>query len=395
VRILTVCTSSSVFGAEVITLKTLEGFKKSGHEQLAVTTTWTDGEFNRRLANLGIVEIRLPFGTLSKRVALQPLWWTANVLARVPWLWSGWLRTLRQFQPDIILFTCTRHVMLLYPWLGSYRSYLIEYTSLEPTTARRWQYQLFARKLTGFIAVSHFMLDHVHRVGAPRAQIHVVRSAAFSESDLPRLESEAEEMFTPGNGSLRIGIVGQIASWKGHDCLVEAARLLRRSGRVFGIYVFGTGAPEYLSKLKDKIAVAELTDYFHWMGFQKQSASIYGAIDVCVVPSCFGDPFPTVAMEAGAYGLPVVATGAGGLPEIVEDGVTGWIVEVNAPKELADRLEWIMDNPDNARKMGLAGRERVFREFTQERMISEFEAVFAKALRNRKDLAVATSAQHR
>jgi glycosyltransferase involved in cell wall biosynthesis len=390
VRILTVCTSANVFGAEVITLKMLEGFRQAGHEQLAVTTIWTDGEFNRRLANLGIPELRLPFGTVSKVLAWRPMYHTANVLVRLPWFWHGWLRAVRDFQPEIILFTYTRHVMLLYPWLGRRPSYLIEYTGLEPSSFRRMEYGMLARKLTGFIAVSKHMFQHILRTGAPRDQIHVIRSAAFSESDLLRAEAEAQNFASSGD-CLRIGIIGQIDPYKGHDCLVEAARLLKQAGRMFAVYVFGTGSPDYISALKRKIAAAGLSDCFHWMGYQKEKTSIYRNIDVCVVPSCFGDPLPTVAMEAGAYGLPVVVSRAGGLPEIVEHGITGWIVDVNAPAQFADRLEWLMDNPDAAKAMGLAGRQKTFREFTQERMISEFEALFAKGLAKPKSTLLAAS----
>ncbi|PYK74034.1 MAG: hypothetical protein DME42_05370 [Verrucomicrobia bacterium] len=85
-RILTVCTSTNVFGAEVVTLKMLDGFQRAGHEQLAITSIWTDGEFNRRLALLGVREVRLPFGAFSKRIAFRPLWWTLNTVVRLPWL---------------------------------------------------------------------------------------------------------------------------------------------------------------------------------------------------------------------------------------------------------------------------------------------------------------------
>jgi glycosyltransferase involved in cell wall biosynthesis len=102
--------------------------------------------------------------------------------------------------------------------------------------------------------------------------------------------------------------------------------------------VFGTGAPEYLSKLKDKIAVANLpTTSTGWVF--KNKALPLRRIDVCVVPSCFGDPFPNGC--DGSRSLRVAGCRNRrrvGLPEIVEDGVTGWIVEVNAPKELLIRF---------------------------------------------------------
>ncbi|MEN3368670.1 MAG: hypothetical protein V7609_813 [Verrucomicrobiota bacterium] len=380
-RILTVCTSTNVFGAEVITLKMLEGFARAGHEQLAVTSTWTDGEFNRRLAKIGVPEHRLPFGALSIRLRLQPMWWTMNVLVRLPSLWMGWKRAMRQFQPDIVLFTSWRHPLAVYPILDATPSFLIEYSFLDLTKTRRKLYRVLTRKLAGFIAVSEFMRDHVKLVGAPADKVYLVKSAAFSGRDREAVEREAQ-LFAPNPtaATLRIGIIGQISPHKGHDDLVEAVIELRRRSRAFVVYVFGTGSTKYVDQLKSKLSDAGLNETFSWSGFVKERANIYGSIDVCVVPSRSGDPFPTVAMEAGAYGRPVVASRRGGLPEIIVDGITGWLDDLTQPRKFADRLEWFYDNPEAARGMGLAGRERIFREFTQEKMISDFESLFRRHL---------------
>ena len=381
-RILTVCTSTNVFGAEVVTLNMLEGFIRTRHAQLAVTSIWTDREVNRRLARLGVPELRLPFGAFSKRLASQPLWWTANTLVRLPWLWTGWLRAVRKFRPDVILWTSSRLPLLVWPWIGKQPSFLIEYTSLEPTRTRRSLYVLLARKLSGFIAVSDFMREHLHRVGAPRHRIHVVKSAAFSEAEVSQIEKETAP--NQNHSPTCVGIVGQIAPHKGHDCLVATVRLLKNRGCEVSVNIFGVGATEYVSRLKGKIADYGLTENFHWKGYQRNRAEIYRSIDICVVPSCFDDPFPTVAMEAGAYGLPVVASRVGGLPEIIENGVTGWLVNPNEAEQFADKIEHLICNAQHAGKMGLAGRRRIVQQFTQEKMIASFEKLFADY--QRKDL---------
>src|SRR5437667_196053 len=130
-RILSVCSNYRVFGAETITLKMLEGFKQNGHEQLAVTSPHTDGEFSRRLVGLGIREEIIPFGAIV--LQLRYCKWTAYTLTRLPVLWWRWLQVLRAFRPDIVIFTGSRQCMLLYPWLGRQPSFLIEYTNLEPS----------------------------------------------------------------------------------------------------------------------------------------------------------------------------------------------------------------------------------------------------------------------
>lgn len=377
-RILTVCTSTNVFGAEVITLKMLEGFKLKGHEQLAVTSIWTDGEFNRRLAIIGIPEIRLPFGTLSKRLSLTPLWYTVNVVLRLPRLWLAWIAILKRFKPDVIIFSSSRVMLPVYMWLRGQRSFLIEHGFLDPTPTRRRLYRVLASKLVAFVAVSDFMAQHLIRMGAPSSQIRVVRNGPFLASDILRIEKQrAREVLAPER-TPRLGIIGQIASNKGHETLIQAAQLLKRRGLELEVSVFGKGAPEYLAKLGEMVASAGLTAIWQWMGYKADPATIYGQIDICVMPSA-NESFGMVAVEASAYRLPVVASNRGGLPEIIEDGVTGWLVEPDSPVELADRIGWLIENPVEARAMGEHACRRALHNFTTERMVQEFEELFVAA----------------
>jgi hypothetical protein len=136
-RILIVCTSAQVFGVEVITLKLLEGLKIAGHELLAVTSTWTDGEFSRRLDVVGVPEMRLPFGFFSKRLTVQAVRWTAAFVSRMPMLWLKWLRTVRAFNPDVIVLTSTRQVLPILPLLGKTPAVLVEHANLHETPTRR------------------------------------------------------------------------------------------------------------------------------------------------------------------------------------------------------------------------------------------------------------------
>jgi glycosyltransferase involved in cell wall biosynthesis len=131
------------------------------------------------------------------------------------------------------------------------------------------------------------------------------------------------------------------------------------------------------------------------MGYERDKVKIFSELDICVVPSCFGDPFPTVAMEAGVYGLPVVATRCGGLPEIIEDGVTGLLVDPEQPDQLANKIEWLIQNPEAARAMGMAARDRVFNQFTVEKMVEQFESLFREHLSNAPGLSAALQNTHK
>jgi glycosyltransferase involved in cell wall biosynthesis len=381
-RILTVCSSFRVFGAETITLKLLEGFKRYGHEQVAVTSVWTDGEFNRRLSALGIADVQLALGAVTKRISPRYLWWTANTIARLPGAWLKWRQVLRTFRPDAILFTGSRQALLLYPWLGWCRSFLIEHAEAENNSRNDWIYQRLSKRVVGFVAVSDFMRSFYNRMGVPASQIRVIKNGPFDEKYfrdsklMPMRESLSSR-------PVRLGIVGQISPRKGHTCLAQATRLLSERGLDFEVVVFGSGDPNYVTELKRLLVTLQLEQRWAWKGYVSDQHLIYRQMDICIMPSCAAESFGMVAAEASAHELPVVASRIGGLPEIVDSGVTGFLVEPDAPEELARVIETLIRNPARARAMGAAGRERVFANFTVEKMVEEFETMFATCRRNR------------
>ncbi len=94
---------------------------------------------------------------------------------------------------------------------------------------------------------------------------------------------------------------------------------------------------------------------------------------------------PNVVLEAMASGLPVAATAAGGLPELVEDGRTGFLSPIGDPSALSYSLDRLLSDPALAREMGQNGRKRVLAHFSQETMVRRHEETFLKLLKTRKD----------
>ncbi|MDH5506008.1 MAG: glycosyltransferase family 4 protein [Anaerolineae bacterium] len=109
----------------------------------------------------------------------------------------------------------------------------------------------------------------------------------------------------------------------------------------------------------------------------------YRQATVFVMPSYY-DTFGISCLEAMAFGLPVVASRAGGLPEVVEDGVTGILVPPKDPNALGTAIDHLLQNPELRRKMGEAGRNRVLRKFTADRVAEESMQIYKRVLAEEK-----------
>ena len=103
---------------------------------------------------------------------------------------------------------------------------------------------------------------------------------------------------------------------------------------------------------------------------------------LAIVPSIFPDPCPTVAMEAMACGLPIVATNVGGLPDLVDDGQTGLLVPPADVRALSTALAGIANKPDTAKQMGEAGRQKVA-TFMASSVVGRIEGIYARTLEAR------------
>jgi glycosyltransferase involved in cell wall biosynthesis len=173
--------------------------------------------------------------------------------------------------------------------------------------------------------------------------------------------------------------VGQISEEKGHALLIEALKIVKGRDRCLDVLAFGSGNSRYIAMLSEKLNTYGLTSCWHWKGYESNAEKIYEQFDMCVMPSS-NESFGMVAVEASAHELPIIASNRGGLREIVEEGVTGFLIDPDDPNELSEKICWLLDNPEAARRFGVEGRKRVFREFTQEQMVAGYESLFRRSL---------------
>ncbi len=181
-------------------------------------------------------------------------------------------------------------------------------------------------------------------------------------------------------GGFTLVFCGRLNSAKPHktlDVLLKAMPLILELHAV-ELNIIGTGP-----RLDEYAALARslrLEPSVHFLGHVEHShlPTYYSNADLFVLPS-IRESFGLVLVEAMACGLPVVATRVGGLPEVVEEGVTGLLVPPNDPKALAGAINSLLDDPQRMRSMGAKGRQRVVEHFTwdkvAERMVGYFREI--------------------
>jgi L-malate glycosyltransferase len=174
---------------------------------------------------------------------------------------------------------------------------------------------------------------------------------------------------------------------KGIDVLVRAAALVIKEAPDARFLIVGGlgGNAEDQAFSKGVVQLAEslgVGGSMRFAGESKRVPTLLALGDVFVLPSR-SEGFSNALLEAMRAGLPCVATSVGGNPEVVAEGVTGYLVPPNDPEAMASRILELIRNPVTRRQMGAAGRRRMLQEFTTEIMVSKVTAAYDHLLRNK------------
>lgn len=171
-----------------------------------------------------------------------------------------------------------------------------------------------------------------------------------------------------------VSFVGQIRDIKGVQDFIAMARRVKNPELLFLIAGECRDPKTYPGAYsEDDLRTMIAGDpRIRYIGYFTRIEDIYVTSDIIVVPSRWQEPLGLIAIEAAACAKPVIATRTGGLPEIVQDGLTGLLVEPAAPEELADAVVKLGADPALRARMGKAGRQRVIDQFTT-RPLAQFE----------------------
>ncbi len=261
---------------------------------------------------------------------------------------------------------------------------------LPPGAASVATMRMIAATATVIVANSDYTAESVRRL-APRATVEAIPNPVdlvhWDPVRVDRVHARASLRGVRPR-ALLLGVVAQLTPWKGQDTAIEVLRLLRNQGVDAHLLLIGSAKfvaastrldnRAYVERLKSRVAELRLEDRVSWMGERDDVPELMSALDVLLLPS-HEEPFGRVLIEAMAMRVPVVATNVGGPPEIVTDGVGGFLVDPGDPAAWARAVRHFADHPDLGREMGLAGRHHVERRFGTEQHLAAMLDVYERA----------------
>jgi glycosyltransferase involved in cell wall biosynthesis len=234
------------------------------------------------------------------------------------------------------------------------------------------------RLATRLIAVSHAVKEHLVRQGVDAGRIDVVYNGVDpARYYLPCTKEQARAAIGVPADSLLVGVIAHLTAKKGHGVFLEAFPEAARRHPAALALLLGEG--EEQERLKAQAERLGITGRVLFAGFHQDVLPFYAAMDVVVLPSIEGEGLPRALLEGGLLGQPCIGTRLSGVPEIVRDGETGFVVPTGDARALAERLDTLLGDAALRERMGAAAREYVRETFTIAAMVAGTLACYERA----------------
>jgi glycosyltransferase involved in cell wall biosynthesis len=241
--------------------------------------------------------------------------------------------------------------------------------------------RILAKKTASFTANADAVRQHLAAtLNVDQGKVAVIYNGVdarrFSHVEPP---TGLREQLRIGRDKKVLLTIARFVPQKDHRTLIEAAGLvLQKRSDVLFLLISESG--NLGDVLTGTIGRAGLMDYFRIFGFQEKIEDFYHVADVSVLTSLY-EGCSNFILESMACGLPIVATRVGGNPELIQDGGTGFLVSPKSPRETAEKILHLLDNPSHAREFGERAAKRVRESFTVERMVRGYQELYVRLYR--------------
>jgi len=248
------------------------------------------------------------------------------------------------------------------------------------------------------ITISKFIDDHI-RFFFPESKnrlVQINRGIDTTYFDLSSVTQVRKENFL-SNISISenthiILLPARITSWKGHLVAVEAAKMINtiKPDLNFSMIFVGSGESKknYLRILKKRIERLKLQNKIYFCGHLSDMPAVYSIADVILSTSIEPEAFGRVSAEASSMTKPIIASNHGGSREIIENNITGWLVEPRDPKKLAEKILYVLGLSEKEKDLvGRNARRRVKEKFSLNDMLTKTMAVYEELIARKENIS--------
>lgn len=242
-------------------------------------------------------------------------------------------------------------------------------------------YQKLFREADYFLSVCDYFQKLAVKLGCPEDKISVLRSGIDCE------QFTFLERKMPVKGDVKIAFVGRLVEEKGIEYAIQAVAILKHRGYHVKLMIVGDGPlKQSLSHLCQNLTIESHVRFFGAKN-QEEIIKILNTAHLFTAPSVTArtgtqEGIPNVLKEAMAMGLPVVSTYHAGIPELVQDGVSGFLVPERDALALADKLGYLIDHPKHWSEMGRAGRIYIEKNYEKKALNRQLVDIYSRVLRS-------------
>jgi glycosyltransferase involved in cell wall biosynthesis len=247
---------------------------------------------------------------------------------------------------------------------------------------------LFAGFVNANIYISNDVAEYYIAQGESRAKGKIIHNWV-NLSDFKKSPDvlEVRKEFDCKSDQMLVGLVGRLDWWKGHEFFLEAmAEIVNKNYNIKGLIIGGLAElnydvnSRYLEKLHGLVKSLGLEENVIFTGHRRDIPRLVASLDVLVHASSTPEPFGVVIIEGMAAGKPVVATAAGGVLDIIEDGVNGLLVPCKDSNAMAKAIIKLLSDRNKAEQMGLAAHRRVAEKFTLQQKVFDVQKLYESIL---------------
>ncbi len=240
---------------------------------------------------------------------------------------------------------------------------------------------VFAEKILAMfthqlLAVGDKVMQDLLHAGIGRPKKFAVMSPGLEIGALPN-KMETQELYNVSTGTLQCAFIGRVTQIKRPDRFLDVVSELKRRGVAIEFFMAGDG--NLLEICRERIARDDLP--VRILGWQSEIESVLSAADIVLLTSD-NEGTPLSLIQAGMAGLPVVTTRVGSVPEVVIDGVTGIVADLDI-QDIANGIEKLANSKEVRARMGIAGKEFTLANFGVKRLVDDHETLYKKLIASR------------